>query len=145
VRQLRPGDDIASILQEDQPSALAWDTAGAGLGDWSILESLRDHPIVSRLPFLMFGEDPAKAPGRSAPGSCTGKPGAANSLLDVIDTLRPVSVSGPILIVDNDRHACEMYRRMAAKVLPQYQVDVVYSGHQAIERLMRTTLSRFPG
>ena len=119
VWPVRPEDNLEDILARGWPTMLAWDHSRAAPGDWGLIERLRSHPYLARLPFLFFGSGGA--------GSAHGLPGATNvllkasgskMLLEAIRALRSPGAPGFALIVDDDAEARTLYRRLLAEALP---------------------------
>ncbi|HEV8556297.1 MAG TPA: substrate-binding domain-containing protein [Actinophytocola sp.] len=115
VRRLHAGEDIAAILDEHRPAAVAWDLADAGPEDWSVVRHLHEHPRLRRTPFLVYG------------------PAGARDLAAAVTAARPPGSTGPIVIVDPDTHA--YYRRLATQARPGYPVLVAGDGTTALSLL----------
>ena len=133
VHCLQPGDDIDAVLRQVQPAALTWDLANASPEDWLVVQRLRHHPRLSHLPFMLYG--PAGPDETAALGltNLVTKPVNAKTLLEAVNTLRPAStLVGPILIVDDDPQACELYQNMVVKTLPGYPVQTAGDGMAAL-------------
>jgi CheY-like chemotaxis protein len=95
---------------------------------------------LAQLPFILYGaEQPA------APDSGIGltnflvKPLNQQTLLDSINALRPAMASAPVLIVDDDPQARELYAQLVTRVLPGYPVHTAENGAVALERLAEET------
>jgi signal transduction histidine kinase/DNA-binding LacI/PurR family transcriptional regulator/CheY-like chemotaxis protein len=131
IQRLRAGDDLDAVLCAVQPATLAWDLAGASPSDWALVRRIRNHPRLSQLPFILYGQ------GESAKRSIglTGvviKPINALTLLDAINALCPQETIGPILIVDDDPTAQQAYRNVITQGLPGHPVYVVNDGATAL-------------
>ncbi len=140
IRRLEPGDDLDALLTEVQPMALAWDMAGASLGDWTLIQRLRSHAQLCQLPFILYSHDEAGSSGLS-----TGitdvimKPVHGKTLLEMLESMRPRSGAGPLLIVDDDPQARQLYQRLAADALPGCPVIAAENGAAALAILGQET------
>jgi AraC-like DNA-binding protein/CheY-like chemotaxis protein len=131
TQRLRASDDLDAVLCDVQPATLAWDLAGASPSDWAMVRRIRNHPRLSQLPFILYGQgEPAK---RSIGlTSVVIKPTSAPTLLDAINALCPEEMTGPILIVDDDPVARQAHQDMIAQGLPGYPVCAVNDGAAAL-------------
>lgn len=140
VQRLRAGDDPDAVLCKVQPVTLAWDLAGAGPDDWATVRRIRNHPRLSRLPFILYGQDEAA----ECPVGLTGvviKPISTATLLEAINALSPQEMAGPILIVDDDPAVRQAHRDVIAQGLPGYPVCTVNDGAAALAAMAE----RVPG
>ena len=131
IQRLHAGDDLDAVLSNVQPAAMAWDLAGANANDWAIVRRIRNHPRLSQLPFILYGQ------GESANisiglTSVLVKPINAPTLLDAINTLSSQDMTGPILIVDDDPVARQAHQNMILQGMPDYPVCVVNDGAAAL-------------
>jgi signal transduction histidine kinase/ABC-type sugar transport system substrate-binding protein len=115
TRHLQPGDNLEQVLAEVRPMALAWDLAHASPGDWMVVQQIRNHPQLCQLPFILFGREQDEKCASIVTGVVT-KPLGGQTLVDMIEALRPPAVSGPILIVDDDPQARVLYQSIVAGV-----------------------------
>jgi AraC-like DNA-binding protein len=131
IQRLRAGDDLDAVLCTVQPATLAWDLAGASPSDWAMVRRIRNHPRLSQLPFILYGQgEPAKR--RIGLTGVVIKPINAPTLLDAINALCPQEMTGPILIVDDDPAARQAHRNVIAQGLPGYPVCAVNDGVAAL-------------
>jgi len=140
IQRLQAGDDLDAVLCTVQPAALAWDLAGAGSDDWAMVRRIRNHPRLSQLPFILYGQG---EPARRSIG-LTGvvvKPISAPTLLDAINALCPQELTGPILIVDDDPVARQAHRDVIAQGLPGYPVCAANDGAAAVAAMAGQTPS----
>ncbi len=103
IRCLRNTEDLEKAAPETRPIALAWDLAGTLPEDWTLVRRLRHSSGLSRVPFMLFGQSEVDKLGTSA--AMTGfvlKSGDNQSLIAALETLYPLQVEGPILIVDDE-------------------------------------------
>lgn len=139
---VQANDDLNEILNKARPSAIAWDTAHAGPGDWGLIQKLRSHPQICQLPFLLYGEN-AESDANSGMGMTNVllKPINSSTLLKMINSFQPVKASGAILIVDDDPKARELYQSMLESSLPGFEVVSIDGGADALEYLTHETPS----
>ena len=114
--------------------ALAWDLAQASSGDWTMVQQIRNHPRLCQLPFILFGQEQDESCAPTVTGVVT-KPLGGHTLVDMIEALRPPTVSGNILIVDDDTSALALYQSIVAKALPGYPIRVADNGPAALAAL----------
>ncbi|MBN1219889.1 MAG: helix-turn-helix domain-containing protein [Anaerolineae bacterium] len=139
IRRVRAGIDIAVALTDIQPAALAWDLASATSEDWLVVQQLRNHPRLSQVPFILYGHDEGQAPALTLGiTQLVIKPVSAKTLTETIRALSPPKSAAPILIVDDDLQALELYRQMVARGLPGYPIRIAANGSEALE-IMRHT------
>ena len=131
TRQMGPGDDLERVLVEVQPVALAWDLAHAAPGDWGLILQIRNQPALCQLPFILFGQEPDENGATGVTGVVT-KPLKGQTLVEMIEALRPPVSAGPILIVDDDPQALALYQSIAAQTLPGYPIRVADNGSDAL-------------
>ncbi|MBN1888997.1 MAG: helix-turn-helix domain-containing protein [Thermoflexales bacterium] len=131
LRWLLPGDAPELVLAGGQPAALAWDLAGASIGDWAMVQRLRRHPRLCQAPFILYGQ--GSEPTLTA-GLTSFIPTAAGSktLLEFIDAVRPKGEVRPILIVDDDPDARQLYQIIIGRGLPGYPVCAASGGEEAL-------------
>jgi AraC-like DNA-binding protein/DNA-binding response OmpR family regulator/anti-sigma regulatory factor (Ser/Thr protein kinase) len=133
IRRLQAGDDVEAMLRELQPTALAWDLISANANDWIIVQRLRNHPQLCHVPFILYGQNQGDKPGMTlGMTNLVTKPVNAKTLIEAISVLCPPESVGPILIVDDDPQACELYRGMVAKGLPGYPIRTARDGTTAL-------------
>ncbi len=132
--------DLTLLLNKLLPVALAWDLAHADLSDWAIIQKIRSLPQLAQLPFILYG-----AEGPTVPGTGVGmtnflvKPLNRQTLLDTIGALRPTANVGPILIVDDDAQARELYVQLIATAFPGYAIRQAEDGAIALKILDEVT------
>jgi len=61
ILKLQASDDLDAVMRRIQPAALAWDLADASSGDWLAVRRLRNHPKLSRAPFILYGQQAGKS------------------------------------------------------------------------------------
>jgi signal transduction histidine kinase/CheY-like chemotaxis protein len=134
IRSLQPGDDVDETLAGARPAVLAWDLASAGPGEWAVIQRLRQHPRLSQAPFILYAQE-----GGSSVSLATGltdfvsKPVGGETLVEAIGALRPREDAGPILIVDDDPEARDLYRGIVEEALPGYVVLAAGNGSAALD------------
>ena len=140
IQRLQAGDDLDAVLSNVQPATLAWDLAGASPNDWAMVRRIRNHPRLSQLPFILYGQDES-AKRSIGLTSVVIKPISAPTLLDAINALSPQEMTGPILIVDDDPVARQAHQNMIAQGLPGYPVCAVNDGAAALAAMADQTPS----
>jgi signal transduction histidine kinase/AraC-like DNA-binding protein len=131
---LRADDDLDTVLSSVRPMALAWDVTHRGHGDHLAMQRLRGHAQLSGLPFILYrGSEQANSSPSVGLTSILIKPPDQNTLIGLIDAMAPAE--GPILIVDDDPQACDLYQRIVTKVLPGHPVRVASGGQAALAAL----------
>ncbi len=131
VHCLRASDDLEAVLHRARPAALAWDLSRAGAGDWAMVRRLRNHPRLSQLPFILYGQ--SELAGRSV--GLTGvvaKPANAVNLLSAIHALCPQETSGPILVVDDNPDTRQTHQAVIEQGLPGYPICTAPDGAAAL-------------
>lgn len=140
ILRLLPDSDLDATLAGIQPVALAWDMINATPGDWAVVRRLRNHPRLSRAPFILYGQ--ALVEGQQGVGLTIGltsfviKPASNQALLDAINASAPAAPTGPIVIVDDDPKARSQYEALLAERVPGYTVRAAPDGETA-QQLMR--------
>ncbi|HEV2778334.1 MAG TPA: substrate-binding domain-containing protein [Actinophytocola sp.] len=117
VRRLHAGEDLAAILEDLRPAAVAWDLGEIRPEDWSVVRHLHEHPRLARTPFLIYGLDRAR------------------NLAEVITAARPAEACGPIVIAEPDPASRERYRRLVAQARPGHPVRLAGDGTTALALL----------
>ena len=102
--------------------------------------TFRALPQLTQLPFILYGtEQPA------APGSGMGltnylvKPLSQQTVLDAIHALGPATDLGPVLIVDDDPQARELYASLVAQAMPGHPIQLAENGAIALRLLAELT------
>jgi len=140
IQRLQAGDDLDAVLCNVQPATLAWDLAGASPNDWAMVRRIRNHPRLSQLPFILYGQGESARRSIGLTGVVT-KPINAPTLLDAINALCPQEMTGPILIVDDDPVARQAYRNVIEQGLPGYPVCAANDGAAALAAMAGQTPS----
>jgi AraC-like DNA-binding protein/DNA-binding response OmpR family regulator/nitrogen-specific signal transduction histidine kinase len=140
IRHLQAGEDPDAVLKETLPAALAWDLASATPADWMTVQRLRHHPQLCQAPFILYGQVQDDVPGLAlGMTNLITKPVSGASLLEAINALCLPRSVGPILIVDDDLQARELYQGMVEKGLTGYPVRVANDGSVALEIMAEET------
>ena len=140
IQRLRADDDLDAILSNVQPETLAWDLAEASANDWAMVRRIRNHPRLSQLPFILYGQDKSAKHSIGLTSVVT-KPINSLTLLDAINALNPQKMAGPILIVDDDPEVRQAYQNMIAQELAGYPVSAVNDGAAALAAMADQTPS----
>jgi signal transduction histidine kinase/AraC-like DNA-binding protein/DNA-binding response OmpR family regulator len=131
IQRLHAGDDLEALLSKVQPTALAWDMASASANEWGLVRLMRNHPRLSHLPFILYGQCEAAKCSIGLTSVVT-KPINPPTLLDAIEALNPQEMTGPILIVDDDPVARQAHQNIIAQGLPGYPICAVSDGAAAL-------------
>jgi len=118
--------------------ALAWDLAHALPRDWMTVQQIRNHPRLCQLPFILFGQEQDEKSLSVVTGVVT-KPLRGQTLVDMIETLRPKTAAGSVLIVDDDPQALALYQSIVAQALPGYSICLADNGRAALAALDQET------
>jgi AraC-like DNA-binding protein len=138
IHRLQPGDNLDMLLTEVQPMALAWDLTDASFSDWILIQRLRSHPQLCHLPFILYSQEEDGSPGlATGMTDVVMKPINGKTLIEMLETIRPRGVSGPLLIVDDDPQACLLYHRLATDALPGCPIITAENGAKALALLKR--------
>jgi signal transduction histidine kinase/AraC-like DNA-binding protein/ABC-type sugar transport system substrate-binding protein len=136
LRHLRVHADLVRALAETQPVALAWNLAASAAPAWELFQQIRSRPQLFDLPLLLYYQQAdAAQEANSGLTSVLLKPLAATQLVAAIERVRPHTLEGAILIVDDDEAAHTLYRQLIAAELPGYPVRSAYSGREALALL----------
>lgn len=131
IQRLRASDDLEGMLSGIQPAALAWDLASASQGDWAMVRRLRHDPRLTQSPFILYGqgESAQRSVGLT---SVMVKPTCAPTFLSMTNALCSQAKTGPILIVEDDPAARQVYGDMIAQGLPGFPIRTVNDGAAAL-------------
>jgi signal transduction histidine kinase/AraC-like DNA-binding protein/ABC-type sugar transport system substrate-binding protein len=132
IRLIRTADDLSAALSGGQPAAIGWDISHGGAGEWALAQSLRTHPQLGHVPFILYGTGGSIEPALGLTGFVV-KPVPGQTLQDLIQALCLGHTTGSLLIVDDDPLALELYRGVAEKSLPDCRVQIARDGLAAIE------------
>ena len=137
IRRLRGSADLDALMQTVQPAALAWDLVGASPGDWVLVRRLRNHPQLSQIPFILYGQNPdGEARLQVGMTNFVVKPLAKDALMETINALCPEENTRPLLIVDDDPQILTLYQEMIAKEYPGYRLRTAPNGKVAVEAML---------
>ena len=117
VRRLHAREDLAGVLEDTRPAAVAWDLADTGPEDWSVVRHLHDHPRLRRTPFLVYGET------------------AGRDLAAAIAAVRPTELAGPVVVADADPETRATYHRFVTRLRPGHLVLGAPDGTSALSAL----------
>lgn len=124
------------------PIILAWDMDHARPGDWLIIQHVRNHPRLCQIPFMLYRDK--RAEGDAASAELTNvllKPLSMQNLSDLIQSLAPLPAGAPILVVDDDAQAREVYLRLLSERFAGYPVMTAENGEVALDVLKTVTPS----
>lgn len=147
--RISPGAEPPALPPATRPIALAWDVTGSPAGrvnpqEWSLIQRLRRHPTLSRLPFILFY--PTTQPDAEATtvtpvdadGSLTNillKPLCARTLGEMLDAMHIPGTGGSVWVIDDDPEARRLYHCLVTAALPESEVLLVEGGPQALQLL----------
>ncbi|MFI6031687.1 substrate-binding domain-containing protein [Amycolatopsis magusensis] len=114
VLKLGTGDDVAAVLDENRPAAVAWDTAALRPEHWAVLRQLHDHPKLRRTPFLAYAA------------------GHGRDLHEVITAVRPVELGGLAVIADPDPRVQAGTQQLIAQLQPGHLALTAPDGATAL-------------
>ncbi len=129
--------DLEAVWGQGQPVALAWDLGSAAQADWGLIERIRALPQLATLPFLLYASEAADVSAGVA--QVLLKPFDRQSLVASIQALAPQRASGPVLIVDDDPQARQLYADVIAGHFPDRGVVQATDGEAAIRLLDEQT------
>jgi signal transduction histidine kinase/DNA-binding LacI/PurR family transcriptional regulator/AraC-like DNA-binding protein len=137
IQKLRGTDDLDGVMQRARPVALAWDLVGASPGDWVLVRRLRNHPQLSHMPFILYGQNPgAEAHLNVGMTNFVVKPTDKDALIEIIDDFCPSENTGPLLIVDDDPEILTFYREMITQAYPGYPLRTAANGADAVDAMV---------
>lgn len=117
-----------------RPALIAWDLATAAPEDWEQIAQLRRSPELCRVPFVVFDQHQ----GGEGLTNVLLKPVPQTTLIELIEALRPAA-DQPVLIVDDDPHARDLYARLVAEALPGKSIQMAADGGAALALLATLT------
>ncbi|WP_189933175.1 substrate-binding domain-containing protein [Streptomyces sulfonofaciens] len=113
VRLLHSDDEIASLVAEQPPAAVAWDACLVRPQEWAVVNRLGGHPALRHVPFLLYG------------------PVTGESLGEALRALRPSGPTEPAMVADGSAPSRERLRRLVGGVLPGRTVRAAADGTTA--------------
>jgi signal transduction histidine kinase/AraC-like DNA-binding protein/DNA-binding LacI/PurR family transcriptional regulator len=128
IRRLQAGENPEAVLEKAMPVAIAWDLASATPADWATVQRLRRHPQLCQVPFILYGQ------------AQNDNPDLALGLTNLVT--KPVCLPhsvGPILIVDDDPQALELYQGIVKRGLTGYPVRTAEDGTVALSMMSEET------
>lgn len=135
IQKLNLNDNIDAVIREVHPAGLAWDMSNAGLTEWKLFERLRAHPRIFQLPFVVYGQFQDEALTIT---DVIMKPVSQQTLMETLLALCPKEAQSPILIVDDDATARDLYQRLAIQALPGHNIQTAPNGIQALAMMEDT-------
>jgi signal transduction histidine kinase/AraC-like DNA-binding protein/DNA-binding response OmpR family regulator/ABC-type sugar transport system substrate-binding protein len=140
IRQLKAGGDADAALTDVQPAVLTWDLTSATLADWTVIQRLRNHPQLGQVPFILYGQEQGDNPVLTlGMTNLVTKPVSGATLLEAINALCPTGSLGPILIIDDDPQARQLYQGVVEKGLPGYPIRTANGGAAALAIMAEET------
>jgi signal transduction histidine kinase/AraC-like DNA-binding protein/DNA-binding LacI/PurR family transcriptional regulator len=140
IRRLQAGENPETALEKATPVAIAWDLASATPADWATVQRLRHHPQLCQVPFILYGQAQSDHPDLALGlTNLVTKPVSDETLLDAINVLCLPHSVGPILIVDDDPQALELYQGIVKRGLTGYPVRTAEDGTVALAMMSEET------
>ncbi len=127
--------ELEALLREAQPVSLAWDLGQASTSDWALVERIRAYPQLAQLPFILYSAETAQTGTTGGVTQHLVKPFNRQSLLESIKALLPSGASEPVLIVDDDPQARQLYATVITGHLAGQRVLQAEDGAQALRLL----------
>jgi len=131
-------DALNQAAADGLPIVLAWDMDHARPGDWLIVQHARNHPRLCQIPFMLYRDKRTEGVELT---NVLLKPLSMQNLSDLIQSLAPLPVGAPILIVDDDAQAREIYLRLLSERFAVYPVMTAENGEVALDVLKTVTPS----
>ncbi len=135
IRKLNLNDNIDSIMRAIHPAGLAWDMSNTGLTEWKLFERLRTHPRIFQLPFIIYGQFQDETTTLT---DVIMKPVSDQTFMGTLLALCPKEARSPILIVDDDATARNLYQQLAIQALPGRIIQTAQNGIQALAMMEDT-------
>jgi len=130
---------LEALLAEVQLAAVVWDMGRSAPGDWDLIERIRLVPQLSQLPFILYGQQASgRRRRREGMTNVLTKPVSRQALLDLILAVRPTPAA-PVLIVDDDAQARQLYASVLEQHVPGNPVLTAEDGEQAVKILSAQT------
>lgn len=127
-------DDLDTLLGQSAPAIIAWDLATMGPDDWQIVRYLHNHPRLSQVPFVLYGQE---ATGDSSGlTSLVVKPATSQALWEAIRRTLPTEPQGSVIIVDDDARARALAQEAVERGLPGYTVCTANGGEAGLAAIL---------
>jgi signal transduction histidine kinase/AraC-like DNA-binding protein/ABC-type sugar transport system substrate-binding protein len=137
-----PDVAAATLLTTARPNALLWDQSHATPQEWTLVQRLREHPQLGRLPFIVYAAVAGQQARGTGPTGLLTKPVAGQTLLDALAALAPAAAAAahaPVLIVDDDPAARSLYARLVVQALGDRPICMAADGAAALDALAAQT------
>jgi AraC-like DNA-binding protein len=139
LRRLRSGDSPQDALADGHPVGLVWDISAAQPTDWDIIQQLRSHPRLCRIPVILYGRQAVTQNITLGMTDFVIKPVSGDTLVKAAHALQQPTDAGPILIVDDDPEARDLYRRLLSAAFPEHPIRLAENGAIALQVLEEET------
>lgn len=120
---------FTEVSNQLRPKVLAWDLAAAHPNDWELIAQLRRFPHLCRLPFVIYNQH-SESTGIT---NVLLKPVPQTTLMEMLDSMRPIGDKNPILVVDDDPMVREMLQRLLTEAFPGVPIHSAADGQLALE------------
>lgn len=135
LQRLTLNDDLDAVVRERDLVGLAWELSHAQPADWALFERLRAHPRLVHLPVIIFGQGQGET---QAITDILMKPVSDKTLVSNLIALTPPGANTPVLIIDDDARARDLYRQLVARALPGRGLLVAENGREALALMEET-------
>ncbi|MBN2004713.1 MAG: substrate-binding domain-containing protein [Anaerolineae bacterium] len=155
IRHMLAGEAPSAAGLPTPWAALAWDVSNAQPEDGIKVYELHQHPRLKRAPLTVYGQGATGDAGVTGLTNFVIKPANEQTLQDIIKAAAAPANSahkpsgaqmrqdsdgvgappGPVLIVDDDPRARELYRTLVAQCLPGYPAQEAEDGAAAMALL----------
>ncbi|NJM09192.1 helix-turn-helix domain-containing protein, partial [Candidatus Gracilibacteria bacterium] len=113
-----------------RPVGLVFDPGLARAEEWAIVGRVRAHPALGQLP-LMLVEGDGISPAAPAVGVAR-KPMREQDLVRTLPLLKPQAGNAPVLVVDDDLAARELFVRVVRATFPDRDILIAADGQAAL-------------
>jgi len=132
IKQISESENLDDLLSSINPAIVAWDLSEANKNHWRIIRRLHNHPQMLQIPFILYGQEDAPDASFGLTGVVL-KPHNPKNLLGVINALDPQKMTGPILVVDDDKKTRETLQELITNNFPDHLVSTVNNGKEALD------------
>jgi signal transduction histidine kinase/AraC-like DNA-binding protein len=139
LRRLRAGERPQDALADGHPVGLVWDISAAQPTDWEIIQQLRSHPRLCRIPVILYGQQAANPDLTLGMTDFVIKPVSGDALVKAAHALRQPADTDPILVVDDDPEARDLYGRLLSTAFPENPIQLAENGAVALQLLEEET------
>ena len=133
-------DEFRLAMESGKPLAIAWDTQKASSDEWAMIQHISLNHACAALPMILYDH----ASGCESNGwgltHVLFKPTSSNTIKDWVEQIAPDKNNGdPFLVVDDDEHAREYYKKVLENCHPQSRIILAENGKRALDVLQEVT------